>query len=35
MEHRNHTLRVIWVAIRIAAALVMMGRGGYFMYQGF
>ena len=32
--HRT-TLRIIWIAIRIALAIVMMGRGSYFLYQGF
>lgn len=32
---RNDALRVLWIAIRIGLAIVMMGRGSYFMYQGF
>mgnify|MGYP001372014538 CR=1 FL=1 len=32
---RKDTLRVLWIAIRIGLAIVMMGRGSYFMYQGF
>ncbi len=32
--HRT-TLRIVWIAIRILLAIVMMGRGSYFMYQGF
>ena len=32
---RKGTLRVLWIAIRIGLAIVMMGRGSYFMYQGF
>lgn len=32
---RHTTLRVLWIAIRIGLAIVMMGHGGYFMYQGF
>lgn len=32
---RNDVLRVLWIAIRIGLAILMMGRGSYFMYQGF
>jgi hypothetical protein len=32
--HRT-TLRIVWIAIRIGLAIVMMGRGSYFLYQGF
>jgi hypothetical protein len=32
---RNDALRVLWIAIRIGLAILMMGRGSYFMYQGF
>ncbi len=32
---RNDALRVLWIAIRLGLAILMMGRGSYFMYQGF
>jgi hypothetical protein len=28
-------LRVLWIAIRIGLAILMMGRGTLFLYQGF
>jgi hypothetical protein len=28
-------LRVVWIAVRIALAVAMMGHGSYFLYQGF
>ena len=32
---RTRTARIVWIALRIGLALVLMGRGSYFMYQGF
>lgn len=31
----SEALRILWIAIRIGLAIVMMGRGSYFVYQGF
>mgnify|MGYP000910466887 CR=1 FL=1 len=28
-------LRIVWIAVRIGLALVMMSGGSYFLYQGF
>ena len=35
MTNRTITLRILWIAIRIGIAVIMMGGGGYFLYQGF
>jgi hypothetical protein len=32
---RHAALRILWIAIRIGLAIIMMGRGSYFLYQGF
>jgi hypothetical protein len=32
---RHPAVRILWIAIRIAAAITLMGRGTYFLYQGF
>jgi hypothetical protein len=32
---RSQFVRVVWIAVRIALAVAMMGHGSYFLYQGF
>ncbi len=32
---RDLTLRIVWIAIRLVLALVLIARGSYFFYQGF
>jgi len=33
--NRLVALRVVWIAVRIGLAMAMMGKGSYFLYQGF
>jgi len=35
MPVRTFSLRVTWIVIRLALAIVLMGPGSYFLYQGF
>jgi len=31
----RHALRLLWIAVRLAAVFVMMRQGATFVYQGF
>jgi hypothetical protein len=31
----NYALRVLWIAVRLCAVIILIDRGGTFFYQGF